>query len=117
MNLVCVTKYGDWIQEPLTDKAEASDVLAHRKSWHPTVRSVIRALPETFIWALHDRTVLECRLSYTSGRCLPMMAQGAAPLGGWYRSSLESAPASPAGQNRGRKEGLRGVLGVTRRFP
>jgi len=85
MNVVCVVEHGDWTDESWTDKGEVADVLARFEAWHPTVRSLIGAFPETFIWALHDRAELP---SWSAGRVtllgdachpmLPMMAQGAA---------------------------------------
>jgi salicylate hydroxylase len=85
MNVVCVVEHGDWTQESWTDKGEVADVLARYEDWHPTVRSLIGAFPDTFIWALHDRAELP---SWSAGRVtllgdachpmLPMMAQGAA---------------------------------------
>jgi len=85
MNVVCVVEHGDWTQESWTDKGEVADVLARYEGWHPTVRGLIGAFPETFIWALHDRA----ELPHWSAGCvtllgdachpmLPMMAQGAA---------------------------------------
>ena len=58
MNVICVVEHGNWTQESWTDKGEVSDVLARYESWHPTVRGLIGAVPETFIWALHDRLPL-----------------------------------------------------------
>ncbi|AHY56021.1 putative salicylate hydroxylase [Bradyrhizobium japonicum SEMIA 5079] len=85
MNVVCITEHGDWKQESWTDKGDVADVLAHYEGWHPTVRSLIGAFPETFIWALHDRAELPCwsdgRVALLGDAChpmLPMMAQGAA---------------------------------------
>jgi salicylate hydroxylase len=85
MNVVCVVEHGDWTQESWTDKGEVADVLARYEDWHPTVRQLIAAFPETFIWALHDRAELPCwsagRLTLLGDAChpmLPMMAQGAA---------------------------------------
>jgi salicylate hydroxylase len=85
MNVICVVEHGNWTQESWTDKGEVSDVLARYESWHPTVRGLIGAVPETFIWALHDRTELPCwsagRVALLGDAChpmLPMMAQGAA---------------------------------------
>jgi len=62
-----------------------ADVLARYEDWHPTVRRLTAAFPETFIWALHERAQLPC---WSAGRftllgdarhpMLPMMAQGAA---------------------------------------
>src|SRR5258708_27153556 len=85
MNAVCVVEHGTWTSESWTDKGDVAEVLARYDGWHPTVRGLIKAFPETFIWALHDRLPLP-RWSY--GRVtllgaaghpiLPIMAQGAA---------------------------------------
>jgi salicylate hydroxylase len=85
MNVVCVVEHGNWTHESWTDKGSVVDVLTRYEGWHPTVRSLIGAFPETFIWALHDRAELP---SWSAGRVtllgdachpmLPMMAQGAA---------------------------------------
>jgi salicylate hydroxylase len=85
MNVVCVVEQGEWTRESWTDKGAVADVLARYEHWHPTVRSLIGAFPETFIWALHDRAELP---SWSAGHVtllgdachpmLPMMAQGAA---------------------------------------
>ena len=85
MNVVCVVEHGDWTRESWTDKGEVTDVLARYEGWHPTVRGLIGAFPETFIWALHDRAELPGwsagRVTLLGDAChpmLPMMAQGAA---------------------------------------
>ncbi|MBS0223319.1 MAG: FAD-dependent monooxygenase [Proteobacteria bacterium] len=85
MNVVCVVEHGDWTQESWTDKGEVADVLARYEGWHPTVRGLIGAFPETFVWALHDRAELphwsDGRVTLLGDAChpmLPMMAQGAA---------------------------------------
>ena len=85
MNVVCVVEHGDWTRESWTDKGEVADVLARYEGWHPMVRSLIGAFPQTFIWALHDRAKLPCwsagRVTLLGDAChpmLPMMAQGAA---------------------------------------
>jgi salicylate hydroxylase len=85
MNVVCIVEHGDWTRESWTDKGEVADVLARYEGWHPTVRDLIRAFSETFIWALHDRAELPCwsagRVALLGDAChpmLPMMAQGAA---------------------------------------
>lgn len=85
MNVVCVVEHGDWTRESWTDKGEVADVLARYEGWHPMVRSLIGAIPQTFIWALHDRAELPCwsagRVTLLGDAChpmLPMMAQGAA---------------------------------------
>ena len=85
MNVVCIVEHGNWTGESWTDKGVVADVLARYEGWHPTVRALIAAFPETFIWALHDRAPLA---SWTRGRVtllgdachpmLPMAAQGAA---------------------------------------
>jgi salicylate hydroxylase len=85
MNVVCIVEHGDWTRESWTDKGEVADVLARYDGWHPTVRGLIGAFPETFIWALHDRAELphwsDGRVTLLGDAChpmLPMMAQGAA---------------------------------------
>ena len=85
MNVICVVEHGDWTRESWTDKGEVADVLARYQGWHPMVRSLIGAFPQTFIWALHDRAELPCwsagRVTLLGDAChpmLPMMAQGAA---------------------------------------
>lgn len=85
MNVVCVVEHGDWTSESWTDKGEVADVLARYDGWHPTVRGLIEAFPETFVWALHDRaplpTWISGRVALLGDSChpmLPMMAQGAA---------------------------------------
>jgi salicylate hydroxylase len=85
MNVVCVVEHGDWTNDSWTDKGRVSDALARYEGWHPTVRSLIEAFPETYVWALHDRLPLP---HWTAGRVtllgdachpmLPFMAQGAA---------------------------------------
>lgn len=85
MNVVCVAEHGDWTSDSWTDKGNVADALARYQGWHPTVRSLISAFPETYIWALHDRLPLP---QWTAGRVtllgdachpmLPFMAQGAA---------------------------------------
>jgi salicylate hydroxylase len=85
MNVVCVVEHGDWTKESWTDRGEVADVLARYEGWHPTVRGLIGAFPETFVWALHDRAELPRwsvgRVTLLGDAChpmLPMMAQGAA---------------------------------------
>jgi len=85
MNVVCVVEHGTWTSESWTDKGDVAEVLARYDGWHPIVRGLIEAFPETFIWALHDRAVLprwsDGRITLLGDAChpmLPMMAQGAA---------------------------------------
>lgn len=85
MNVVCVVEHGAWTAEDWTDRGNVADVLARYEGWHPTVRGLIAAFPETFIWALHDRLPLprwsDGCVTLLGDAChpmLPMMAQGAA---------------------------------------
>jgi salicylate hydroxylase len=85
MNVVCVVEHGTWTSESWTDKGDVAEVLARYQGWHPIVRGLIGAFPETFIWALHDRAPLprwsDGRITLLGDAChpmLPMMAQGAA---------------------------------------
>ena len=85
MNVVCIVERGAWTRESWTDKGSVAEVLARYEGWHPIVRGLIAAFPETFIWALHDREPLPrwttSRIALLGDAChpmLPMMAQGAA---------------------------------------
>jgi len=85
MNVVCVAEHGAWTSDSWTDKGDVADALARYESWHPMVRSLISAFPETYIWALHDRLPLPRwsagRVTLLGDAChpmLPFMAQGAA---------------------------------------
>ena len=111
MNVVCIVEHGTWTNESWTDKGEVADVLARYEGWHPTVRGLIEAFPETFVWALHDRAPLpewtRGRVALLGDAChpmLPMMAQGAAQAiedGGALTSILSALPADlPAALRR-----------------
>lgn len=85
MNVVCINEHGDWTEEGWMTRGRVADVAARYEGWHPTVRALIAAFPETFVWALHDRTELPCwtrgRVTLLGDAChpmLPFMAQGAA---------------------------------------
>jgi salicylate hydroxylase len=85
MNVVCIVERGNWASESWTDRGDVAEVLARYEGWHPTVRSLIAAFPETYVWALHDRAPLPAwtkgRVTLLGDAChpmLPMMAQGAA---------------------------------------
>ena len=85
MNVVCVVEHGNWTAESWTDHGDVAELLQRYEGWHPIVRRLIEAFPETFIWALHDRAELpqwtEGRVTLLGDAChpmLPMMAQGAA---------------------------------------
>ncbi len=85
MNVVCVTEHGQWAEEGWTVPGKVEEVAARYAGWHPTVRGLIALFPETFVWALHDRTELphwtRGRIALLGDAChpmLPFMAQGAA---------------------------------------
>jgi salicylate hydroxylase len=85
MNVVCIAEHGTWTDESWTSKGKVADALARYEGWHPSVRTLIAAFPETFIWALHDRLPLprwsDGRVTLLGDAChpmLPFMAQGAA---------------------------------------
>ncbi len=85
MNVVCIVERSGWTAESWTDKGKVADVLERFEGWHPVVRGLIGALPETFIWALHDRAPLPRwttrNVALLGDAChpmLPMAAQGAA---------------------------------------
>jgi salicylate hydroxylase len=102
MNVVCVVEHGAWTSESWTEKGRVADVLAAYEGWHPTVRGLIAAFPETFVWALHDRAPLpswsQGRIALLGDAChpmLPMMAQGAAQAiedGAALASLLKATP-------------------------
>jgi salicylate hydroxylase len=85
MNVVCIAEHGTWTNESWTSRGEVADALARCEGWHPTVRTLIAAFSETFIWALHDRLPLprwsDGRVTLLGDAChpmLPFMTQGAA---------------------------------------
>jgi salicylate hydroxylase len=85
MNVVCVTEHGEWAEEGWTIPGRVSDAIERYKDWHPMVRGLLAQLPETYVWALHDRTELarwsDGRVTLLGDAChamLPFMAQGAA---------------------------------------
>lgn len=85
MNVVCVVEHGTWTDESWITRGDVAEVLRRYEGWHPIVRGLIGAFPETFIWALHDRAELphwtKGRVTLLGDAChpmLPMMAQGAA---------------------------------------
>jgi salicylate hydroxylase len=107
MNVVCVVEHGTWTKESWTDKGEVAEVLERYEGWHPIVRGLIGAFPETFIWALHDRLPLprwsDGRVTLLGDAChpmLPMMAQGAAQSiedGAALAASLTTRPGDVTG--------------------
>jgi len=107
MNVVCVTEQGAWTDESWTTKGDVAEALARYQEWHPTVRGLIQAFPETFVWALHDRLPLprwsDGRVTLLGDAChpmLPMMAQGAAQSiedGAALAALIEAMPNDIAG--------------------
>jgi len=116
MNVVCIVEHGNWTRESWTDKGEVAEVLARYEGWHPTVRGLIGAFQETFIWALHDRAELPnwsagpvTLLGDACHPMLPMMAQGAAQSiedGAALAALLKAMPGDIAGA-QARYEALR----------
>ena len=107
MNVVCVVEHGAWTRESWTDRGDVAEVLARYDGWHPIVRGLIEAFPETFVWALHDRAPLPRwsagRVTLLGDAChpmLPMMAQGAAQSiedGAALAALLEATPGDVPG--------------------
>jgi salicylate hydroxylase len=104
MNVVCVVEHGTWTKESWTDKGEVAEVLERYEGWHPIVRGLIGAFPETFIWALHDWLPLprwsDGRVTLLGDACHPMMAQGAAQSiedGAALAASLTTRPGDVTG--------------------
>jgi len=85
VNFVAVVEREAWIRESWTDRGEVADALAAFEGWHPQVRDILRAVDETFIWALFDRKPMAHwsvgRSTLLGDAChamLPFMGQGAA---------------------------------------
>ncbi|HUH85375.1 MAG TPA: FAD-dependent monooxygenase [Stellaceae bacterium] len=85
LNFVAVIERDAWTKESWTEPGAIADCLGAYEGWHPQVRSIMAAAPETFIWGLFDRLPLprwsEGRVSLLGDAChpmLPFMAQGAA---------------------------------------
>jgi len=85
VNFVAVIEQESWTRESWTDRGEVADALAAYEGWHPQVHEILRAVDETFVWALFDRPPLphwsSGRVTLLGDAChpmLPFMAQGAA---------------------------------------
>jgi salicylate hydroxylase len=85
VNFVAVVEQDDWTRESWTDRGDVADTLAAFEGWHPQLHEIVRAVDETFIWALFDRPPLPRwsagRVTLLGDAChpmLPFMAQGAA---------------------------------------
>jgi salicylate hydroxylase len=116
LNVVCIAEHGTWAHESWTNRGEVADALARYEGWHPTVRKLIGAFAETFLWALHDRLPLprwsDGRVTLLGDAChpmLPFMAQGAAQSiedGATLAALLQAIPGDVADSLR-RYEALR----------
>lgn len=85
VNFVAVVEQDSWTRESWTDRGDVADALGALAGWHPQLREIVRAVDETFIWALFDRAPLprwsSGRVTLLGDAChpmLPFMAQGAA---------------------------------------
>jgi salicylate hydroxylase len=85
VNFVAVVEQDSWTRESWTDPGDPADAIAAFEGWHPQLHEILRAVDETFIWALFDRPPLprwsEGRVTLLGDAChpmLPFMAQGAA---------------------------------------
>jgi 2-polyprenyl-6-methoxyphenol hydroxylase-like FAD-dependent oxidoreductase len=85
VHFMAVIEQARWTRESWTDRGEVADALAGYEGWHPQVLEILRAVDETFIWALFHRPPLARwsvgRVTLVGDAChsmLPFMAQGAA---------------------------------------
>ena len=85
LNVIAEMEQDTWTRESWTDRGEVADLLAAFEGWHPQVRDILRALDETFVWALFDRNPMARwsvgRVTLLGDACHPMhptMAQGSA---------------------------------------
>lgn len=85
VNFVAIFEQEAWTRESWTDRGEVADACAAFEGWHPQLHDIMRAVDETFIWALFHRPPLprwsRGRATLLGDAChpmLPFMAQGAA---------------------------------------
>jgi salicylate hydroxylase len=85
VNFVAIVEQDTWLRESWTDRGDVAEALVAFEGWNEQVRVILRAVEETFVWALFDRLPLERwsvgRVTLLGDAChpmLPFMAQGAA---------------------------------------
>ena len=83
VNFVAIVEQDTWTGESWTDRGDVADAVAAFEGWHPQVRTILRSVDETYIWALFDRPPLARwsvgRVTLLGDACHPMvpfMAQG-----------------------------------------
>jgi len=85
VNFVALIEQPIWTGESWTDSGNVADVLALYDGWHDSVREIMSAVDETFIWAVFERVPLPRwsvgRVTLLGDAChamVPFLAQGAA---------------------------------------
>jgi salicylate hydroxylase len=85
LNFVAVMEQDTWTTESWTEPGNVADLRNAFQDWHPQVRGILERVPETFRWALFDRSPMahwsDGRVTLLGDAChamLPFMAQGAA---------------------------------------
>jgi salicylate hydroxylase len=85
LNFVAVSEEATWTREQWSDRGSISDAASKYEGWHPQIATILKAVDETFKWALFDRDPLpewtQGRVALLGDAChpmLPYMAQGAA---------------------------------------
>jgi len=84
MNFVGVVEREDWREESWTTPGSHADMLADFAGWHDDVQTLIKAIPQPYLWALKLRRPLPSwsvgRITLLGDAChptLPFLAQGA----------------------------------------
>jgi salicylate hydroxylase len=84
MNFVGVVERQDWREESWTTPGSHADMLADFAGWHDDVQTLIKSIPQPYLWALKLRRPLPSwsvgRITLLGDAChptLPFLAQGA----------------------------------------
>ena len=84
MNFVGVVEREDWREESWTTPGSHADMLADFAGWHDDVQTLIKAIPQPYLWALKLRRPLPSwsvgRITLLGDAChptLPFLGQGA----------------------------------------